>query len=511
MKITTTALIIWLHLIWPVICGEYLISLKTPKALQNVFDFKIGGSTVKELIESKIRRRFSFGKFNAISVDIPPMIASKLKDVPFISDVVTNAKISLFDEFTHIASTLKDDEYQYDFDTEYADDDEEQDEIYSEIGDDDDDNSGDDDSDVWDDFTSQYRAPRHLARISRRTQLPIFEQDDSPSSALQYHYREEHQGKGVYVYVLDSGISHSHPDFEGRTMRGIDTTGEGSGDLIGHGTHVAGLIGSKTYGVAKKANIVEVKVLDSMGRGTVSDIIEGLEYVVNQCVAKKRKCVINMSLGAPGTHTILDRAISAVIDEGVVVVVAGGNSGLNACWYSPAKVRKAITVAALDDRTDLMASFSNWGPCVDIWAPGVNIKSLSNINRNTLVLSGTSMASPIVAGAAAVYLDQGYSPDEIRKLLIKTSTKGIFKKRAIALRPRTPNKVLYTGGNQNDDEFDYAVYPLIDENKFMDQLEGATGHIEPTRDPGINLIIHGRRILAPHLNSLFKKKHHYNV
>lgn len=503
MRGILTLFVIWLHFVYPVICTEYLVSLKTPRALRYVFNFKIGGSSVKELIESKIHREFSFGKFNAISVDIPPVLADKLKDVPFISDVVANVKISLFDEFPQIASGLNND--QYDFETE---DEEEAEEDEGSDTYEDDDNYDEDtdngDTDFGDDFISQSRAPRHLARISRRAQLPVIEKDDT-SSGLKYHYHEEHQGEGVFVYVLDSGVNHDHPDFEGRAMKGIDTTGEGSGDLVGHGTHVAGLIGSKTYGVAKKVNIVEVKVLDSMGKGTVTNIIEGLEYVVNQCIGKKRKCVINMSLGAPGTHSILDKAVSAVIEEGVVVVVAGGNSGLNACWYSPAKVRKAITVAAMDDRTDLMAPFSNWGACIDIWAPGVNVKSLSNKGRGTFVLSGTSMASPIVAGAAAIYLDQGADPAEVRKILSKTATRGVFKKRAIAVRPRTPNKVLYTGNNQEDDEFAYAVYPMIDEIKFMDQLKQATSRVKPPSGEMINLVTHDRKILKPRLSKFLKK------
>lgn len=452
-----------------VLADEYLVSLKTPRALQYMFNFKIGGSTVRQLIESKIHRQFSFGKFNAISVDIPPVLADKLKDIPFISDVVANVRVTLFDEF--------------------------QIENYGSAEQDDDENDSNDGDDNGSSIRTQNNAPRHLARISRRSQLPMFRKDDK--SLLSYYYDSEDQGQDVYVYVLDSGINSEHPDFEGRAVKGIDTTGEGPGDLIGHGTHVAGLIGSKTYGVAKKVNLVEVKVLDSQGRGNVSDIIEGLEYVVNQCIAKKRKCVINMSLGAPGTHNILDKAVSAVIDEGIVVVVAAGNSGLNACWYSPAKVKQAITVAAMDDRTDLMASFSNWGACTDIWAPGVNVKSLSNRGDDKLVLSGTSMASPIVAGMAALFLDQGHKPDEIKKLITKRATKGVFKRRAIAVRPRTPNRVLFNGIQKDDDEFNYAVYPLIDENRFIDQLEEATGHVEPSNQPDQELVIHERRILSP--------------
>lgn len=497
MRVSYLCLFVWIQFICPALCTEYLISLKTPKTLKYLFNFKLGGSTVKDLIESKIHREFSFGNFNAISVDIPPLVAEKLKDIPFISDVVANTKISLFDAFPEMEASLKASNKLTkgkDKKTMFIDDEEG-----------DDDESVEDGLEFKENYTTQKSAPRHLARISRRTQLPIIPQDYD-TSALKYHYHADRQGEDVHVYVLDSGINYSHPDFEGRAKEGIDTTGEGSGDFIGHGTHVAGLIGSKTYGVAKKANIYEVKVLDSLGRGNVTDIIEGLEYVVSQCQDNKKKCVVNMSLGAPGTHSILDRAVSAVIDEGIVVVVAGGNSGLNACWYSPAKVKKAITVAAMDDRTDLMAQFSNWGACVDIWAPGVNVESLSNRGDDTVTLSGTSMASPIVAGAAALFLDQGYKPSEVRKALLKYSTKGVFKKRALAVRPRSPNRLLYTGNNEKDDTFEYGLFPQIDEYKFISRLQEDTKDFNESNDPNSALLIRGRKLLEPNLTFKSKKQ-----
>lgn len=442
-----------------VACEEYLIGLKTPRALRNVFNYKIGGTSVRDLIESKIHSQFSIGNFAAIYVDIPPILAEKLSDIPFISDIAANVRISLFSENFDFTNSIFEENYESDEDSDDDDDDEETDERYD---------GG---------IKTQTNAPRHLARISRRTQLPSSKPNDI--GRFNYYYESEYQGQDVFVYVLDSGIDRQHPDFEGRVEAGIDTTGEGTGDFIGHGTHVAGLIGSKTFGVAKKVNLVEVKVLDSHGKGNVSDIIQGLEFVVKQCPRGKKKCIVNMSLGAPGTHRILDSAVSAVIQEGIPIVVAAGNSGLNACWYSPSKVKGAITVAAMDDRTDLMAPFSNWGQCVNVWAPGVNIKSLSNNGDGSLVLSGTSMASPIVAGVAAIYMSKGYEPDEIIKRLVSKSTKGIFKRRAIALRPRTPNKLIFYGTKSDDDIFDQATYPLIDETKFLDHLEGYTGYQKP--------------------------------
>ncbi|KAJ3112001.1 hypothetical protein HDU96_005081, partial [Phlyctochytrium bullatum] len=204
---------------------------------------------------------------------------------------------------------------------------------------------------------------------------------------------------GVNVYVLDSGTFVSHYEFEGRAIIGTDTTNDKNNvDGVGHGTHVAGIIGSRTYGVAKRATIVAVKVFDSAAKRQISWVVAGLDWTVKHAQSTNRPCVINMSLGGSGSSA-MDQALNAAIKAGCAVVAASGNKGLNACSYSPGRVFDVITVGAMDSN-DAYMSYSNYGVC-DIVAPGEEILSTSpSIQLSTL--SGTSMASPHVAGAMAV-------------------------------------------------------------------------------------------------------------
>ncbi|AAS50434.2 AAR069Wp [Eremothecium gossypii ATCC 10895] len=316
-------------------------------------------------------------------------------------------------------------------------------------------------------YAIQVDAPRHLARTCRRTGLP-FDPSGDKEYTFNYYYDEEHLGEGVNVYVLDSGIYKSHPEFDGRAHFGIDTTKEGPGDLNGHGTHVAGLVGSRTFGIAKKANIYEIKVMTVDGRGSTSNIIAGVEFAVKHCQQSGKRCVANMSLGGLSFgHSALDSAVEAAIEEGLVFVVAAGNSKERACWYSPAKVKTAITVGAFDDRSDIIASFSNYGKCVDIFAPGVAVASLSNSPSNTMrVLNGTSMSAPITAGVVAVLLDQGIEPHEVKDHLLSISTKGLFHKRRL-VSSRTPDRALFTGVKREDDSFSTEKFPFVNEEAYL--------------------------------------------
>lgn len=233
-------------------------------------------------------------------------------------------------------------------------------------------------------------------------------------------------GSGVEAYVIDTGIRTAHADFGGRATTGTDTIDGGAADdCNGHGTHVAGTIGGTTYGVAKQASLVAVRVLDCQGSGATSGIISGIDWVVADHQAGQ-PAVANLSLGG-ATNAPLDAAIQSMVNDGISVSVAAGNETQDACKVSPARTASAITVGA-SDANDAAATFSNWGTCVDLFAPGVNVLSSSNGSDSaTATLSGTSMASPHVAGAAARYLQAspGATPAQVEAGLKAASTKDI--------------------------------------------------------------------------------------
>jgi len=212
-------------------------------------------------------------------------------------------------------------------------------------------------------------------------------------------------GSGITVFVIDTGILSTHTDFGGRAQSVYNAiTGEASTDLNGHGTHCAGTIGGTTYGIAKQAQLRGVKVLSASGSGSTTGVIAGVNYVTNNAV--RNKAVASMSLGG-GTSTTLDDAIASCNTAGVTVVVAAGNDNANACNGSPARSTSAVTVGATTN-TDARSSFSNFGTCVNIFAPGSSITSdWIGSNTATNTISGTSMATPHVAGVAALILAQG--------------------------------------------------------------------------------------------------------
>lgn len=294
-----------------------------------------------------------------------------------------------------------------------------------------------------DDISIQSDAPSHLVRLSQDE--PVDQNDDT-----NYFYSEEFQGKNVNVYIIDTGVTVKNPEFENRATLGPNFSSDlRNVDYVGHGTHVAGVVGSKTYGVAKKVNIHSVKVLDRRGQGSLSAVIEGLEYAVNHHLDSGIAGVANLSLGAAKSN-VLDAAVKAAYDAGLLVVVAAGNNNMNACRTSPAGSSYALTVGAIDDKNDEIAHFSNWGKCVDIFAPGVDVTSLSNRdNENTQTLSGTSMASPVVAGLAATLVEQGLSvydiPSEIKNMAVWHS----IPSKALKLRPGTPNAIVNNGMNDS--------------------------------------------------------------
>lgn len=284
------------------------------------------------------------------------------------------------------------------------------------------------------DVLVQTNAPWGLSRISKQKRQARF-------SANSYTY-PKNSGLGVDVYVVDTGIYVKHSEFEGRARWGITIPkGDISADTNGHGTHCAGIIAGKTFGVAKRANVIAVKVLRSNGFGTNSDVIKGIEWVIKQHQRRKvssRKSIINMSLGGSRSFA-LDLISQHAIKLGISLTVAAGNDFEDACSYSPASVSDAITVGAMD-QLDSVAFFSNFGRCVDLFAPGVGILS-SWIGKPNAVqlLSGTSMATPHVAGVVALYLSEhDLSPEELKKLILKNGISGILKD----VPHDTPNNLL---------------------------------------------------------------------
>ncbi len=237
---------------------------------------------------------------------------------------------------------------------------------------------------------------------------------DQATLPLDTKFTNPNTGAGVSAYVVDTGITTGHIEFESRVAQGFTAINDGSGtlDCNGHGTHVAGTIASKTYGVAKQATLIPVRVLDCNGSGYLSGVVSGLDWVAQNWQPGKA-AVVNMSLGG-GISSTLDSAVASLVSKGLTVVVAAGNSASDACNSSPARTPGAVTVAA-SSVTDGFASFSNFGTCVDVIAPGVSITSTWFTSTTaTAVLSGTSMAAPHVAGVVAALQSAGYkSPAEI--------------------------------------------------------------------------------------------------
>lgn len=234
-----------------------------------------------------------------------------------------------------------------------------------------------------------------LARISSNKKLP-----NPTAKDLAYQY-DSTAGAGTYAYVIDTGILTTHVDFEGRASWGYNAVpGSTNTDKAGHGTHVAGTIGSKTYGVAKKTKLIAVKVLGDNGSGSTSGVINGVNWAVNNAKSKGwiKKSVANLSLGG-GKSEALNAAVANAVRAGLTVVVAAGNDNKDAANYSPASEPLAYTIGSTDPN-DTKSSYSNWGKVVDIFAPGRNITStwIQPDNKGTNTISGTSMASPHVAG-----------------------------------------------------------------------------------------------------------------
>ncbi|MDZ4100992.1 MAG: S8 family peptidase [Hydrogenophaga sp.] len=281
-------------------------------------------------------------------------------------------------------------------------------------------------------------APAEQRQNSATWGLDRIDQRDRPVSTT-YEYR--YTGAPVHAFIVDTGIRSTHVDMAGRVSSSGYTAindGQGSNDCNGHGTHVAATVGGASWGVAKGVNLVPVRVLDCAGSGSTSGVIAGLDYIVRDT---RRPAVANLSLGG-GASTTMDNAVANTVASGVTVVVAAGNSNKDACNYSPARAPSAITVGATTS-ADARASYSNFGPCLDVFAPGSAITSAWHTSDTaTASLNGTSMAAPHVAGVVALALaaDPLATPSGIAPFVLDNASLN----KVSSAGSNSPNRLVYS-------------------------------------------------------------------
>ncbi|NKQ54171.1 S8 family peptidase [Amycolatopsis sp. K13G38] len=295
------------------------------------------------------------------------------------------------------------------------------------------------------DSTVAYVVQNHVFHVADTQQDPPswgLDRIDQRNLPLDSSYTYSTKADNVTAYVIDTGVRATHETFGGRVSGGKDfvDNDDDPNDENGHGTHVAGTIGGSEYGVAKGVHIVPVRVLDAQGSGTTEQVVAGIDWVADN---HSGPSVANMSLGG-SVDDALDQAVKGAIAKGVTFAVAAGNESTDASGSSPARVPEAITVAA-SDKTDRQASFSNYGSAVDLYAPGVNItSSWGSSDTATDTISGTSMATPHVTGAAALYLAD--HPDATPAQVSDALTSAATPDKISNATAGTPNKLLYTAG-----------------------------------------------------------------
>lgn len=281
----------------------------------------------------------------------------------------------------------------------------------------------------------KYVEQNQIMELTETTTSWGLDRIDQANLPLDKTFRVTGTGEGIDVYIIDSGIMLDHAEFEGRARCGYNsftnTVGSGCNDLRGHGSHVAGVVGGKTWGVAKKANLVAVKALnDSTGSGTLASVVGAVTYVCDQKVKDPSKpIIVNMSISGSGRTRSLDEEVERCNANGVIFITSAGNSKGNSCNFSPAAASGSIAVGATRE-DDSMAPFSNFGACVDIFAPGSQIESVGITSKTSSSFkSGTSMASPYAAGAAALYLalNPKWTGADVRSALRADASSGVIK------------------------------------------------------------------------------------
>ncbi|EGW31733.1 uncharacterized protein SPAPADRAFT_51715 [Spathaspora passalidarum NRRL Y-27907] len=361
--------LILLLLILQCCLGEpYLVSLKLEKTFESFYAYDTKFPPT-ERVRDLITNTYSFDDFNAFSGNFPKNIIERLEKCEFVAEISPDAKFKV--------AVIK----------------------------------------------SQPNAPKHLARVNRRTPMKK-EKKGEKKKKYPYIYDSAFSGQNVNVYVIDSGIQHEHPEFTGRARMGKDFTGEGGDDLLDHGSYVAGIIGSATYGISKSCNLINVKVVDKNDQADASTIIAAIEFIVKHHKKGNNKGVVNLSIGVDANR-LINRAVKVAKRMGLVVVAAAGNDNVDACTKSPAGSPHAITVGAINDVDDSIASFSNWGKCVDFFAIGTNVASVNPKDDTTPeIKKGTSMSAPVVTGLVANLLSKGIDPGSVKHHLLSIAIKG---------------------------------------------------------------------------------------
>ena len=324
---------------------------------------------------------------------------------------------------------------------------------------------------------------------------------DQQSLPLSGSYSWNEDGTGVTAYIIDTGIRTAHVDFGGRASVGFDALGGTGQDCNGHGTHVAGTVGGAEYGVARNVDLVAVRVLNCAGSGTWSGVIAGVDWVKQHAA---QPAVANMSLGG-GFSSSLNTAVKNAVLSGVTFAVAAGNSNANACNYSPASTAEALTVGATTS-SDARASYSNYGTCLDIFAPGSSITSAwSTSNTAINTISGTSMASPHVAGAAALYLDanSNASPSQVASALTSNATSGKVTNPGSG----SPNLLLYTLGSAEPPPPPPGGFVLTATGFKVKGVQQADLRWSGANS-GIDVYLDGTRVIT---NTLNDGAHTYNI